>query len=285
MKTNDFLEKLGPVLDKISLENKTVVLLGDFNLDLLKFEIKPEICKFLDTLSSFLLKPQITLPTRITENSRSLIDNIFISAVPCSTTSGNFISGISDHLIQFSILNNTQFDNSFDKAKGFYRDWKNFNHESFSQIFNNIEWDYILQQEKHDPNLSFDNFFDHLQKLINNHVPLKRITQKQIKRQKKPWVTKGILRSMSIRDKLLKKFINAKDQANKTRFQEKYKIYRNMITNLLRASKTLHYKNFFNLNSTDTKKTWEGINEIIYKKKVSIKYCLKQKGHKNLRSI
>ena len=123
MKANDFLEKLGPILDKISSENKTVVLMGDFNLDLLKFEIKPEIFKFLDTLSSFLLKPQITLPTRITENSTSLIDNIFISAIPYNATSGNFISGISDHLIQFSILNNTHFDNSFDKAKGFYRDW------------------------------------------------------------------------------------------------------------------------------------------------------------------
>jgi len=52
----EFLHKLGPLLDKLSSKNKTFALLGDFNLDLLKFETKPDF-KFLDTLNSYLLKP------------------------------------------------------------------------------------------------------------------------------------------------------------------------------------------------------------------------------------
>ena len=45
---NDFLEKL---LDKISTENKDVFLLGDYNMDLLKSDIKP-ISAFLETMTA-----------------------------------------------------------------------------------------------------------------------------------------------------------------------------------------------------------------------------------------
>ena len=96
-----------------------LILLGDFNIDSLKFDSEPDVFKFLDTLGSYLLKPYITLPTRITERSKSLIDNIFTSSIPFSATSGNYISGISDHLMQFSIFNRTCY---LSWKKGFYRD-------------------------------------------------------------------------------------------------------------------------------------------------------------------
>ena len=267
LKINDFLSKFEPFLEKLNKEKKTLVLLGDFNIDLLEFESKPEIFNFLDILSSYLIKPHITLPTRIAEKSRTLIDNIFISAIPNYTTSGNFITGISDHLIQFCIFNNPQFDNLSDKTKGHYRDWKNFNQKNFSDTFNNLNWEEILEIEKNDPNICFDNFYEKLKKLINDHVPIKKITKQQRKKKLKPWVTNCILISMSIRDKLLKKSINAKDAINEANLRQKYNFYRNSIVNLLRVSKKLYFKRYFNLNSNNPKKTWEAINEIIYKRK------------------
>ena len=280
MKCNEFLPKLGTLLDKISSEEKTVILLGDFNIDLLKFDNKADVFKFLDTLSSYLLKPYITLPTRITEKSKSLIDNIFISTTPYSANSGNFLTGISDHLIQFSILKTNC--GSVEHPKGYYKDWKNFDQKSFSDKFNNIDWKELLQTGKKNPNLSFNLFYDKLTNLVNSHVPLKKISKKQIKREKKPWVTKGIIRSMSLRDKFLKKYINAKDPENKARHHTKYKIYRNSITNLLRISKNLHYKTFFNLNHNDSKKTWEGINEVINKRKKTQPNIVLQKGKEKI---
>ena len=64
---------LDPLLDNLSQEaNKTIVLLGDFNIDLLNRYIR--ICHiFLDDLASNLLQPQILLPTRISNNSKTLI--------------------------------------------------------------------------------------------------------------------------------------------------------------------------------------------------------------------
>ena len=172
MNPEDFFSKLGTLLEQVSHENKTLVLLGDFNIDLLKFDSKPEVIKFLDILSSYLLKPYITLPTRITNNTKSLIDNIFISSNHYSTSSGNFLTGISDHLIQFTILNGTPFNNSFNKTNGYYRDWKSFDDKTFCDNFNSTNWNKILQLDKSDPNLSFDNFYQKLNELVNDHVHL-----------------------------------------------------------------------------------------------------------------
>ena len=73
---NDYLS---PLLDKISREGKTLILLGDFNINLMNSSGDPNIANFLDILGNHLILPQILLPTRVTLNSKTLIDNIFLS--------------------------------------------------------------------------------------------------------------------------------------------------------------------------------------------------------------
>ena len=97
---------LNPLLDNLSKNtNKTIVLLGDFNIVLLNFDTSEYASTFLN-LASNSLQPQIPLPTRISSNSKSLIDNIFCN-IPNplikSAMSGNISSSISDHLPQFFI--------------------------------------------------------------------------------------------------------------------------------------------------------------------------------------
>ena len=52
---------------------------------------------------------------------------------------------------------------------------------------------------------------------------------------------------------------------NCTDYKE-YKHYRDKIKHLIRASKKNHYKSYFTDHKLNTKKTWEGINELIGKK-------------------
>ena len=54
-------------------------LLGDFNINLLNMSTDPKVSSFLSNLGSHLILPNILLPTRITDNSMTLIDNIFSS--------------------------------------------------------------------------------------------------------------------------------------------------------------------------------------------------------------
>ena len=62
------------LLEILASEIKLVVLLGDFNADLLKYDQNSNISQFLDLLYSSLLLPHIFSPTCIT-SSATVIDN------------------------------------------------------------------------------------------------------------------------------------------------------------------------------------------------------------------
>ena len=89
---------LSLLLSKIFMENKIVSLIGDFNINLLKTNVFNSHAHFLDLLGSYHLLPHIFLPTRITDNSNTLKDNIFLSSNPYQSISGNLVIGLSDHL-------------------------------------------------------------------------------------------------------------------------------------------------------------------------------------------
>ena len=56
---------LSPLLQTTGGKNKSIILLGDFNINLLKYDNPVVVSIFLDTLRSYILAPQIVLPTRI----------------------------------------------------------------------------------------------------------------------------------------------------------------------------------------------------------------------------
>ena len=60
----------------LSEKNKEIVLLGDFNIDLLKYEKDHNTADFLDQMYSASLVPHITSPTQITSHSRTEIKTL-----------------------------------------------------------------------------------------------------------------------------------------------------------------------------------------------------------------
>ena len=61
-------------------ENKDCYLVGDYNIDILKDETNRSIGEFLDLIYSNHMIPTITKPTRITETSATIIDNILTNS-------------------------------------------------------------------------------------------------------------------------------------------------------------------------------------------------------------
>ena len=105
MDIDDFNSIFETAIEKISNENKEFYLLGDFNLDLLKIDDDTKIEDFYNIISSNLLAPHITIPTRVTLTSKTLIDNIFSNNFDFSSLkSGNITVSISDHMPQFLIV-------------------------------------------------------------------------------------------------------------------------------------------------------------------------------------
>ena len=97
----DFLSK---TLIQISKENKTCILLGDWNVNLLEYENHKDTEDFYELLSSYSFQPLILQPTRVNARSATLIDNIFINDLAISSNGGNIVTSISDHFPQFCSL-------------------------------------------------------------------------------------------------------------------------------------------------------------------------------------
>ena len=223
MHINDFLNVLSPILSIINKENKTLVLLGDFNIDLLSCSSCILHDSFLDLLACYNILPHITLPTRVTNESSTLIDNIFLSPVPFASISGNLTSCLSDHLPQFLLIKMS--DRNQNTPTGFYRKWSQFNKQKFAHEFSTLDWNAILALEHADVDSSFNAFMDNLSSLINQHVPINKFTRRQQKLQNKPWITMGILTSIRVRNKYFCDF-------HKTSSPELKKIFAKMLQKL-----------------------------------------------------
>ena len=91
-----FIHELNTIMEIVSNENKEINIMGDFNIDLLKEEIYRQIHDYLNMILSY---PTITKPTRITENSATLFDNILkndvASAILVTDTSDHFLTVVS----------------------------------------------------------------------------------------------------------------------------------------------------------------------------------------------
>ena len=250
----DFLTQLELTLTKLSKENKTIYLCGDFNSDLLKYENVNNYRKFYDLLTSFGLFPMILLPTRVTKDSATIIDNIFTNNLVNSIKSGNIKSNFSDHYSQFISIKNQKIDL---KTTTFYkRDYSTFSEKSFRddvsiQNFNN---------QLNDVNEQFQDFYFKLQGCVDRQVPIKKLTLKEIKLKQKPWITNDLIKMIKVKNKL---FNRKKRQPKNDEIKRLYKLFRNRVNRELIKSKKNYYTNFFEDNNNNSKKIWEGIKSII----------------------
>ena len=236
--------------------------MGDFNVDLLKYEDDANTADFLDKIYSASLIPQITSPTRITPRSKMLIDNIFSTDPSVETLSGNIVTNISDHLAQF--LSFPVKPTPHKKKKEIYkRQYKNFNACQFIRDLRNINWQEALEIKRKETNASFTKFFGIFELLLDSHAPLKKLSCSGVKSYLKPRITPGIQKSMKVKDRLHKKFLRAKDPIRKDALHNEVKQYRNYINILTRNSKVNHYQKFFQDHKKNLHKTWQGIKMII----------------------
>ena len=91
------------LLSKITKENKTCYIMGDFNLNLLSFQQHLLTGEFLEQMYSNTIFPLILRPSRITSHSATLIDNILTNQLHSNMKSGLLFTDISVHLPIFCV--------------------------------------------------------------------------------------------------------------------------------------------------------------------------------------
>ena len=85
------MDYISSTIESINQENKFCIFMGDFNIDLLKIDTHADSKFFINSSGSCFFKPQIFQPTRITDHSATLIDNIFLNSIEHFIIRGNLI--------------------------------------------------------------------------------------------------------------------------------------------------------------------------------------------------
>ena len=183
MQQSEFIgEYLKPASEKSIVENKEVLLLGEFNIDLLKCDSNKNVSDFLDIIYSTNLLPNITSPTRLTSHSQTLIDNIFSSVINDDCIACNLISPISDHHAQFLII--SSYTIITQNSKKDICKW-NFKHFSSKKFIIDLE-----KVSEGSVNKLFRIFLIKLQIYLTTMC----LSLSLVKSSNKPWLTKGIIK-------------------------------------------------------------------------------------------
>ena len=115
--------------------------------------------------------PHITLPTRITDTTMSIIDNIYTNTFKEEIFSGNIMIKIADLLLQFISVNKDEVNHI--KPNNFKRDYKLFNEQEFLAD--------IISNDITDTNVKYNIFICNLEHYVNKHAPLKKINKREQK--------------------------------------------------------------------------------------------------------
>ena len=232
----------------------SVEIVGDFNIDLLQFQQHEQTNDFLELSLSFGLLPMITKPTRITPNSATLIDHIWVRNKSDVHQAGIILSHISDHYPTFYVTHARRANKTAQPFKT--RQINKDTQQSFKKLLETADFSGVLCEE--DPQTAFDNFFS----IYNNSAELAfpEITVKPKKSTfaHSPWMTPGLLTSSKTRQKLLRNKQADPSDLNVTKFRTFNKIF----TTCRRKAQALYYSEKFSQCKNDLRETWKLVREV-----------------------
>jgi exonuclease III len=102
-KLDAFAEELEELLRKLNQGKYDIYLLGDFNINFLKYDSKPTE-KYLDMLYSNNIIPVITKPTRLTVHTKTLIDHIYTNVPISNITTAVLVCWTYLTIFRYSVL-------------------------------------------------------------------------------------------------------------------------------------------------------------------------------------
>ena len=136
-------------------------------MDLLIIEKEKTISYYFDSMTNHNFMPLITLPTRITSSSKTLIDNILYNQFSDDIISGNLTVGITDHIPQFSIVPFTN-QNHIPKYKNIYiRKLKNIDAKDFKSMLDTVDWSFTENTSETNVNEDVKKCISHIEELLD----------------------------------------------------------------------------------------------------------------------
>ena len=261
--------ELEPILEILDNINCDLVMAGDYNIDLIELNDRHKYTDFFDNMLSISLFPKITLPTRISNTSCTLIDNIYcrLSNNTMDLSSGIVHSGISDHFPCFvSISTGGQTSNStptvIKKVINSQKAMSNFIEEISSVDFTSK----LNTDMNSNPDTNYNIFINTILDVKNKHFPKTFAKLRKHKHKINKWITYGIIRSIKNRDAMHLTLKRASPHAAEyPTLKHNISVFNKKLKKAIREAKNEYYSNLFEQCKNDMKKTWQNISRILNK--------------------
>ena len=175
-----FISNLLEIQSKISNENKTSYLMGDYNINLLNFGTHTKTNEFIDDVISQGFLPYILKPTRVTDTSATSIDHIYSNHTYTNHDSGIIVTDLADHFGVFHITYDAT--NKTESTYIYVRQLKDSNINEFKNILTQADFADVLNNEDTDD--AYNCFIKEYSSLFDKACPIKyiRATSKYIRR-------------------------------------------------------------------------------------------------------
>ena len=186
------------ILQTIQTENKLCYIMGDYNVNLMNYESHDLTANFVDTIYSYSYVPLINRPTRVTQHSATLIDNILTNNHNALLNSyqGILLTDVSDHFPVIHI--NGDFTANVQDVSILKRSDSSRNKQAFLEDLSIADWDSIYRIQ--DIQLAFSQFHSLLLSLFNKNFPKREVKIQYNSR--KPWLSDGLKDSIKHKNKL-----------------------------------------------------------------------------------
>ena len=133
-----------------------------------------------------------------------------------------------------------------------------FNIEAFSkEISYSLESSF--RNRENDPNVVILKILNVKTEITKKYTLVRKLFRKEVKSKTKPWLTKGLLKSISTKNKLFEQCF----KQQKSHLFLKYKTYLNTLTKLKEIAKKIYYQKELQSHKDNVSKQWKIINEII----------------------
>jgi hypothetical protein len=231
--------------------------MGDFNIDLLKYNLHEKTKDYIDNIFSRGFVPLISKPTRVTTSSASLIDHMYTNSIPKTTMTGIIINDVADHFGIYHIEKKTPTH-----KRQIIRQKRNFseaNLEIFKGSLNETDFTPIFQLDC--PNEAYNKFIELYNTSFNNSFPLKRFIPNKKYNKIEPWMSAGLLTSLRNKSKLLKKKLRHPTDKN----IKIYKTYINCYNKVKKQMKKNYLQYSLEVNKHNMKNTWDILRKVIGK--------------------
>ena len=232
-------------LNKINKTKNAYYIVGDFNINVCD-NLNSNVQSYIQSIYSLGGCSIIDKPARITSSTATLIDHLYTNNLKNPYIPGILIADISDHLPIFCLIkcNTPRHLNST-----YIRDMKNF---SVANYVENVQKSLQEFQPQTDPDACINELLSIITTVTNQHAPRRLTTRRKNKLKRKLWLTAGILKSISTKNKLFRLCY----KQNKHTLVQKYKVYLNKLNKIKRIAKQQYYEN--EITNTNIKLTKNG---------------------------